>query len=1035
MDENIAQEEEPINIEYLNNAVNAFYNPETSEEERNEIHSFLNDVFQRKDLFLFIKDIILSDSSARTKFLSMSAFKNYINSSWELVPPEARQDIRQFLWNLLFIEKADVSFELKTKMVESIISISKYEYPQFWPDFVKDLISVSEQSIEDVLNCFDIFSQEISDFADNSLTSARAAEMLNAFTEQLQDVIDLIQKSFSSNNENIVKEGLKTFSSLVKWIDPQFFFQSDLLNQLCASFLEEKQLAPLVITILGRIVSLSYIPEDYFGNLGPIFSTIIAKLQALYTEDEENFFTDKTIVSLLAVTLTSFLSQYSEAIEIADYYEPIVLLHQWLIHLTGQVDADELEAQENNSSNYIDPLIRYWRELAQRVCSDLNPHSVVRELYDQFLPSIRRVLVLRIPSPYEFRDVVEEDGFRAHRIIFKTKLGDLFYTAKDALEQLAKLDIADTINAIKESLQAVQENGFGNLDLIKSTCWSFGAIVNVLSEQSNKTFVHQFLDYFISLFGEADNMGLEEDFLLESRRVVGMASCFIATQSYKFLRRDDELFSNIINWMLSLLSYPDDEIKAVSIQCLQLLCSTNKDQMTSKQKNVEENQSDMSLLEQILLNFQTYYSSLSESSLLSLFTLTAFLIKNFSNEEIKQKMFAITSNFLNTPLHEILPLDPKVDQEGMHSLTLLVQCNTALAISLGNYYVNFFLSNFDLLNEAFTTLTGIIIQNSTESGTDVSIIRSARAASDAIIMLFDRTLYHCNITFNSHDEIIHERLFPICMKTILPSFVNTPPIAKSPKVLKLFGTLAMKCRNAFCENFQEILENIYHPVLQMIKDDFVSYENIRLDFYGFISSLIINCIEAIISLPSEEIGTFIEAIQWGMRHTQSDVSEKSHSDLIEFINSIKNKLRNNQEELTQFTNTYAVPLLMFAFEIMTDTAHKFAFQSQVSLIKTILTLPAVGDLGGPIFEGLSEMFPDQGSENIEQLLMKLMESINESGQEFSNILKDFLISVKHLLPQDPDLKLKDEARQRTQDFFKQIEEAKLAPLEGLPDML
>lgn len=1042
MFQSLTQEGQPIDIRLLNKAVVDFYTSPLNEADRTNLNKILVQFSQRKDIYLFIQQVISSDCDMLTKNMTINSFKNFVNTSWEFVPENNRQELRHYIWSLLFVEKIPDQIFV-TKAIEIIVSVSKYEYPSSWPDFIQQLLSASSESLENALaalKCIEIFSQEISDFAENSLTSARAAEMLNSFTQELQSVINFIQKSISSDaGTDIIKQALETFCALVKWIDPSFFFQTNILNQLCTTFLEDKNYSSIIIRILGEIVSVNWIPEDYYPNLGPIFSAIISKLQVIHDDPEGNFFYNPSIISLLANTLTSFLTQYYEAVEKPEYSNPLILFHQWLIELTAKDSEDDMDFQENDLTQYNDSLITYWYELAQRIYSLFyEQQSEVRAFYEPFLPSIRRALISKIPPPYGFTEVEEEDGFRSHRVVFNTKFGDLYSSAKDALVLLTNLDLNDSVRALEESMTKTQSSGFNRLDLVNKTAWAFGAIVSALSEQSNKLFVTNFIGFYISLFNEAGNMQLDEQALFQAKHAVAMACCFICSQAHKFLLRDDVLFTNIVNWMLSLLQYPDDEVKAVSIKSLELLCTTNCDQMISKQKvapaagGIQQAQGGMSILEQILSNFEAYYSSLSESSLYSFFSLTSALIRNVSSEQMKEQMFKIAVHFLDSPLQQILPLEPKIDPPTWHGLTLLVQCNTALATSLGNFYVSFFLSKFDLLMGAFTTLTGFLIQYQSQQGTDMNIIRAARTASDAIISLLERTINYC------YDlSIVREKLWPICMTSILQSFSNTPPIAKSPKVLKLFGTLALKCQSEFVQNYRVVFDNIYIPVYQMIQNDFVSYEYIRLDFFEFMLSLVRACIDLILSLPPEEFNMFIEAIKFGMNHPKNEISEKSHMLLTEFIDQIKLKLKDKPDQLSSFTNTYAIPLLMFAFQILTDTSHKSSFTYQVSLIKSLLTLPSISELGAPLCDNLCQLFNDQPPQLIEKLLIDLTNTMLLSNLDFNNVLKDFLISVKHLLRQDPDLLAaqKKEALEKTQQLFKSIGQAHTSPLGDFPDSL
>ncbi|OHS99227.1 hypothetical protein TRFO_08472 [Tritrichomonas foetus] len=1005
----LAQEGTQVNVELLDHACKTLFTSQ-SEQVRLNIDSILTQFSKRGDIPIFIEQILSSNCGVQAKFISLSAFDKYVNSSWSLVPDEKRHELRQFMLNLAFQQQ---NTEYMQNAINSVIvSISKYEYPNMWPSFVQDLLSLANNSplaCCSVLNCFSMFSSEINEFAENSLTSARAGEMVNYFEKELDKVIELIQNSLSlaqsEENFKIISASLDCLRSLVKWINPQFFFQTDLLSQLCSRFISVLHFSPYVINILAEIVSMNYIPEEYYPNLIPIFLTIIQALNPFVTDPDFDL-VNHPFSNLLACTLTSFLSQYSEVVEVPECSEALLKLHQWLVNLTGIID-DNFES-----------LIDYWHELTQRVYSEVRmPGSTIVPFYTPLFPSLRRVLMRRIPAPFEFQNIEEEDGFKARRIVLKTNFGDLFTYAKDALVYLTHMDPRDTVASCEELRNELQQNF--TADSISKTCWSFGAVVGALSEQNDRVFVAQFITFFIQLFQQQQDENV--------KTCIASATCFMCWQANKFLARDDQLLRNIVDWMFSLLQFNDNDVKSVSIECLKCLCQTNRDQMIAKQA-VNGQASGMSVLEQILSNYEKISSSLSESSLFSCFELTGMLIKAVPSDEMKKQMFTITMHFLDNPLKGLLPIqspDPNI----FHSLTLLMQCNTTIAIALGDLYVNYFLSNVDTFMQAFLTIVNFIVQACSQPQVNQSLVSTMRIASDSIVNLFDRTLSYC-----FQYDVVSAKLFPLCM-SVLESFANTPPIAKSPKVLSLFGTLSGRCKQAFIENYQVIFSNLFIPVFEMIKPDFVVYEAIRLDFFNFLLSFVRSCTDLIVSFQQEQMQIFLKAIKFGMKHPQHDVSEKGHAIMIELIENVKQKVQ--PDALGGFVQLYALKLTRFAFKILSDTTHKFSFSQQAILIKTLLSLPQMLENAGSIMQMLTELFPEQSPEILQNFLQALFMALGESGLKVNEILKDFLVSVRHLLPHDPDLMAaqKKEAIEKMQNMFKDVAGLSLTANYSMPDAL
>lgn len=1005
MFDQLAKEEVPINIELLENVAVQFNNPNISDQERGQLNEILTQFQNRKDIYLYMESLLSTPGYEKAKFYLLMAFKNFVNSCWQIVPDEGREQLRNFICENAF-KTEGYSKVLHTQLDLIVVAISKYEFPAIWPSFISDLYDISKTS---TLNCdnalliLQYFCQEISDFADNSLTSARAGEMVNAFAPELPKVMEIIQTSLSTQDDILVKDGLLAFASLVKWVDPSIFFQSDILNQLCSTFLPNPDYSTDMLRILSGVISSNFIPEEFYPQLGVVFEVIITNLKPILEELGNDVVQNIPIRTLLANTLTSFLSNYQEVVETEQYAQPLLLLNEWLVTLTRLIPEDD-----------ISPLFEYWKTLCQRIHYEKNdPQSPLNALYHDMLPSLRRAMLHRIPSPFEFRENEGEDGIVVRRVYFLTHFGDLFYTAKSVMAVLTNLDSQDTVAALTEILTEVQSSGYSSIDLINSLNWGFGSIVGALNELNDRLFVSNFIQFSISLFDQATPDAMpNEEYFHRVKESTAMGACFACQQAHKFFYRDDELFSNVVKWMLSLLQFDDYDIKSLSIECLKSFCQTNRDQMTQKQ-----NGNEMSLLEQILANFKSLYSSLSESSLICLFELTAALIRHVNSDEVRHQMFVITIQYLNEPLSQITPLQ-QIDQNTCHSLSLLAQCNAALASSLQNY-VQYFLTKFETFINAYNTLTqGIVAAAQQPNLTHQQMIEidAMKNACNSIINLVERT-----ISYNNNPQITRENFFPVCMTVILDGFASTPPIAKTPKVLKLFDTFMVKLRQEFSEHSGLILSKLFNPVAEMLMQNYNAYSSIAHDFFNFMLRFTQTCTEVILGMSPEEINNFIETIKFGMSLADESISKLSHSILSELFCQIKLKLGGDPDSLNGFVATFAVPLFIFTFQIMTDKMHKTAFLEQTAIITQILKLDNISAVATPMFDQLSQLFPEQPPQMISDFLQNLITNVNNK-RKMNELLKDFMINVKQLLPQDPDLLAieREESRKRTEEIFKQI---------------
>lgn len=985
MYQSICQTGTPLNIPQLNGIVAKLYNPQTQESERVQIDSALSKFRAREDLSLYLSQVLQSDSSLNTKFIVASAVSTYISKSWMMLSQDQQNDLKTFLWEYCQSDGIpDVILGLLDKI---IVIIACFEYTNKWSSFVQDLLSVSSKSdfaCVNVLHIFKLFSEEISEFAENSMTSATAGEILNVFSGELQGVINLISNCLQSQNPVLIKAAFGAFENLVKWIDPSFFFETNLLNAISLQFLPDKNYTDFVVRILGEVISLNYIPEEYQQNLIPIFMSIVEQLKPLLDDDMSCI--SKSISGLLAETLPSFFEQYSEIIENQELSEAIQLVLQVILKYTSVCENDVFTDCAD-----------FWYKIAQKIYSEIkNLDSIVVKIYSPIIPQLKRVLINRIVSPFEFDEYKEEDGSITRKIKSLNNYDDLFSTIKTTLSYLTEISPQDTVQAINSNKNEIVQ---GNLtrETLNSLCWSIGAVIPSLSEQTDKLSVHGWIEWLISCFNSCNNR--------EIHNILGINICFIIGQSGKFLLRDDAFFDNVINWLLGLMSDNDFDIKASSIDCLRKISKTNNDQMIKKPA------SGMSKLEFILSNFGDIISSLNEEATIMVFEFTGTLIKYIGSEDVKRQMFHIVVSFLDKYLKEILSNFDCMNPELCHKLTFICKCNIALASDLGNFYLGYFMTILNSLMNLFNEIIAAISQASENpTPNEYVILSSMRVTSDSIILLMEKAI---EFSFNNM-KFVKNNIFPLCFSEILDHFYQTPPKARSPKLIALFGALASKCPDEFSANYQLVFTKLYNPVLSMIQKNFDDFPEFRSEFFIFMEKLTYSCFNMIMRLPPDEFDTFLESIKFGTQHYQIDVCEKSTYLLSKFLDLMRERLQ--PDELKEFSQKYFVSLLLFSFKLLSNTSLKFAFSGHVNLIRSILLIPGISVYAETIIQQLYNEFPMKSPSELFELLQNLCQNIS-SPYQFKEILKDFLISVSHLLPHDPDLitKEKEELTSRVEE--------------------
>jgi hypothetical protein len=478
----------------------------------------------------------------------------------------------------------------------------------------------------------------------------------------------------------------------------------------------------------------------------------------------------------------------------------------------------------------------------------------------------------------------------------------------------------------------------------------------------------------------------------EMQALIAADTCFACGQCAKFFLRDDALFLDVVGWMFSLLSSCVQDVHGIALECMRTLVKNCHDQM------VRPILDKPPILDRIVTDFGTFVSGLNEEAAATLFEITSHLIAKHNDEVVRRNMADVLIGFLSEQLNSILGSFSALDRGKCHKFVFILRCNKGIASQLGNIYIHYFLTLFPDLISLYTSMTKDVSQLIVQPSKALAV-PPIMLVIESIVSLVESAVYY---TYQS--DLVREKIIPLCLEKILSVFGEAPPGAKCSKVLSLFGVLASRFSREVANKWGDIFSVLYHPVLDMIKDDFVKFEGFRPQFFSFMGTIIRALPGFVLSLSQDDLNVFVESLKWGANHPQTHISEKATSLLQEFVAMMGKKLES--DVVGQFTERYGVPLFLFALRLMTDTVHKFAFAYQVDLIRGVFGLPHIKDFAYQMMRGMMEAFPDKNPQDLGAALGDMWVNAGQ-GCALNRTCKDFLIYVRHILPRDPDL-MKDE---------------------------
>jgi exportin-1 len=986
----LTQEGTPVNCELFTAAAEQFVNSSgIPEAARNAVHEALNQFTVRRDLPAQIAPILTSDScSPSAKYLALTALRHHIRVYWYSIAPEDRAGIRGLLWELL-CQWAPAGHAALSELRQALGSIAQLDYPAEWPTFVADVLSACQASPQHDAAFFPMianFSDDVTEFASDSLTSARAGVLVKALSGEVDAIMRAIDARLSQGDSRSIESALQVLQALAHWVDPSYLLGTPMLLAAIPRLLPTPEFVVPMVRIIGQVLTASLIPEDYYERLPPLFTTVVDALRP-QLQDSDMRTVDSWLHLFFAETLPSFIDQYGEVVEVPEYAAYVIQCVQWTI-------ATAAVADEALLSSCVD----FLRSLLQRMWSGFTEDSFVVQLYTPLLPDIRRVLMERIPSPLAFEDIKDEDGLEARKLHSCQGFGDLFTAVKDALMYIARMDRTGTLAQIEEMRMGVQENPDG----LNAFCWAVGAVVPALSEQTERIFVSQTIGFLIELCGGAPD--------LQTRNAAASNVCFLCGQAAKFLFRDEELFVNVAHWMLSLLAENDADLQNVAVECMKMLVKHNRDQMVA------------SILDRVLAGICETVGRLQRDAAVAFLEIVAQLITSVPPPK-KEEMAQAVVELLDKQLRECLTSFEPYQPEKCHTMVFLLECHRAICSHLGDVYINYLIHVLPMLVESYAAMTQAAAHFLDQHRQHLPHFMSA--VTDNIIFLIDRAIFN-----TCHTNIVRERILPVCLGQILDVFAQAPPPVKCPRVFALFGSLSFRCSAAISEAADRVFATLYHPILALVRenDSFESHDALRPAFFEFLGALIRSSMNLLLTMP--DLPTFVDGVQWGARHPQHEISARCTGLLAEFISGALRHIAADQR--AQFTAQVGVQMLLFGLDLMTDTVHKFAISEQIHLLRVTVGIPGLGEYAQEIMNGVYAMFEGTPPADLTEFMLALFNHAQDQGT-FNRICKDFLIQVKHILPQDPDLRAAEKTallKEAREAFLRQITEQAEAEAHG-----
>jgi hypothetical protein len=138
----------------------------------------------------------------------------------------------------------------------------------------------------------------------------------------------------------------------------------------------------------------------------------------------------------------------------------------------------------------------------------------------------------------------------------------------------------------------------------------------------------------------------------------------------------------------------------------------------------------------------------------------------------------------------------------------------------------------------------------------------------------------------------------------------------------------------------------------MIKNDFQSFPEHRMNFFILLKSLITNAFEAIFQVQQSGFNKdIIDAISWAIRHNTPNMSETGLETMLILLKNIsKTKIVNGVNILNSFYKTYYFDIFNDIFGTMTDSFHQSGLKLQILQTSNSKQL-----ISAKLFDGINDI--------------------------------------------------------------------------------
>ena len=675
--------------------------------------------------------------------------------------------------------------------------------------------------------------------------------------------------------------------------------------------------------------------------------------------------------------------------------------------------------------------IKYTKE---QYLQYLNESYLYKNCYMKMIDIVRERLCLKMTKPLEVKIDIDENGDITYDPTKNTVYQTIHENMRETLIYLTYIDPFKTTNLlhakINEQFEIAKQQNKINPALLNSISWAAGCISGAMNEVAEMQFLIVFIKVLLNLCEIIRGKGNKAICASNIMYVVGQYPKFL-NNHWKFLKTVvKKLFEFMHESFEGVQDFACETFLKISIKCARnfvvMQQGENEEYIKELVRTVSETTKDLKPHQQLMFYEAIGNMINSEVNL----TKKTLYIKQLMSEKDAQ---------WNQIFNEAKQ-NPNVlnNTSVVKGLSLIILLNERVSYSTKTPYWSYGVNIFQNLINSFIYYSGCI--NEYFKSNKV-LDMNTRA-----YVIYNRTLikFLTSLVKNTDDVQLIQNDMLQSFGTLIETYNNNNVNNKDPNMLLLFSAILEKIQNKNPEVVATIWQLLSQSTIPLIKNDYESFPEHRMNFFILLKSLISNSFESLFRAQNLSFNKeVIDTITFAINHKTPSMSEMGLETLLILLQkviSVKNI--DYQNIVDPFFANYFFWLFSDVFHTMTDGFHQNCFKLQVKVCQILMRVIDEKVIKENLFDKndnnknlfLKRLLADilQNFQNIKQtqgeaLCLAMINNCRDD-HKFKSVMRDFLVSLKSFIGNNEALW--EEEKRKEMEMAQRLEEQKKSFLPG-----